>query len=55
MSNISILLVEDDISLMNQLEEYLEIFFDTVYTASNAEDGYKYYERHNPDIIGVVT
>ncbi len=45
MNNISILIIEDDTSLIEQLKEYFEIFFNTVYLAHNAEEGYIQYKK----------
>lgn len=51
MRNISVLVVEDDISLIEQLKEYFEIFFDLVYVAKDAYEGYSLFKKYCPDII----
>ena len=50
-SDISILIAEDEKQLLNSMVEYLELFFDTVYKAEDGLSAYKVYETHNPDII----
>lgn len=51
MKNISILIVEDQSSLLDRLEQYLGIFCDTVYKANDGEMGLVLYEKYSPDII----
>jgi len=51
MNNISILIVEDDIKLLNRQASYLSIFCDTIYKASNGSEAIEIYKKHNPNII----
>lgn len=51
MNNISILVIEDDKNLIEQLVEYLELFFNTIYLAKDGKKGYEYYKKYAPDII----
>ena len=51
MKNISILIVEDEIPLLNRFEKYLSIFCDLVYKACNGLEALKIYKEHNPSII----
>lgn len=51
MKNISILVVEDQQTLLDRLEKYLGIFCDTVYKASDGEEGFSLYEKYRPNII----
>ena len=50
-SDISILIAEDEKQLLNSMVEYLELFFDNVYRAEDGLSAYKIYETQNPDII----
>lgn len=50
-SNLSILIVEDDLTLSHQLQEYLEMFFHDIYLAQNGSEGYEKYKTHRPNII----
>lgn len=49
--NISILVAEDEIELREYLVEYLEIFFDNVYSAKCGQEAYSIYSKKSPDII----
>ncbi|UTJ06118.1 response regulator transcription factor [Arcobacter roscoffensis] len=51
MKNISILIVEDEISLLNRFEKYVSLFCDTVYKACNGLEGLRIYKEHNPSIV----
>ena len=50
-SDISILIAEDEEQLLNSMVEYLELFFDNVYRAEDGLSAYKVYEKEKPDII----
>ena len=47
----SLLYIEDEVSVREMVEEYLEIFFIKIYTASNGREGLKIYNEKKPDII----
>lgn len=50
-SDISILIAEDETQLLNSMVEYLELFFEKVYTAEDGLTAYEIYEKQKPDII----
>lgn len=49
--DISILIAEDEDELREYLQEYLEIFFKSVFVAKCGEEGYQIYLDKRPDII----
>ena len=49
--DISILVAEDEIELLESIREYLEIFFNKVYTASCGQEAYDIYKQKRPNII----
>jgi len=49
--DISILVAEDEIELRESLCEYLQIFFNRVYSASCGEEAYDIYHQKSPNII----
>ena len=49
--DISILVAEDEIELLEFIKEYLEIFFHRVYTASCGKEAYDIYKQKRPNII----
>ena len=49
--DISILIAEDEKKLLNTMVEYLELFFENVYTAEDGLTAYKIYKKQKPDII----
>ncbi|MCF6309678.1 MAG: response regulator transcription factor [Sulfurimonas sp.] len=49
--DISILVAEDEIELLESLKEYLDIFFNRVYTASCGKQAYDIYQQKRPNII----
>ena len=51
MNKNSILIVEDEIKLNQFLCEYMEIYFDVVYSAFNGDDGLEIYKKNKPDVI----
>ena len=51
LKNKTILVVEDEKVIRDNLASMLSIFFKKVYTAINGEDGLDQYELHLPDII----
>jgi len=50
-SDISILIAEDEKQLLNSMVEYLELFFEKVYTAEDGLTAYEIYEKQKPDIV----
>ncbi len=50
-SDISILIAEDEKQLLDSMVEYLELFFEHVYTAEDGLSAYALYEKKKPDII----
>ena len=50
-SDISILIAEDEKQLLNSMVEYLELFFEKVYTAEDGLSAYEIYKNQKPDII----
>ena len=50
-NDISILIAEDEKELLNSMVEYLELFFEKVYTAEDGLTAYEIYEKQKPDII----
>ena len=51
LKNKTILLVEDETVIRNNIASMLRFFFKDVYTAVDGYDGLETYERHLPDII----
>lgn len=51
LKNKTILLVEDETVIRNNIASMLRFFFKDVYTAVDGYDGLEAYERHLPDII----
>ncbi len=49
--DISILIAEDEKLLLDSMVEYLELFFEHVYTAEDGVSAYALYEKKKPDII----
>lgn len=47
----TILLIEDDIPLRNEIEEFLSIYFDTIITANDGKEGLELYKLHKPNAI----
>lgn len=50
-SDMSILIAEDEKHLLNSMVEYLELFFEHVYTAEDGLTAYNIYKKQKPDII----
>jgi DNA-binding response OmpR family regulator len=50
-SDISILIAEDEQELLNSMVEYLELFFENVYRAEDGVTAYEIYKKQKPDII----
>ena len=50
-SDISILIAEDEKQLLSSIVEYLELFFKKVYRAEDGLSAYSIYEKEKPDII----
>ncbi len=50
-NDISILIAEDEKQLLSSMTEYLELFFEKVYTAEDGLSAYRLYEEKEPDII----
>lgn len=51
MNSNSILIVEDEKKLNQFLSEYMGIYFDSIYSAFDGEEGFKLYKKHKPDVI----
>ncbi|MCJ7766252.1 MAG: response regulator [Thiovulaceae bacterium] len=50
-SDISVLVVDDEQQLLAYMVEYLQLFFDNVYAAKDGLSAYRLYESKKPDII----
>ena len=50
-SDISILIAEDEKQLLNSMVEYLELLFENVYTAEDGLSAYEIYKKQKPDVI----
>ncbi len=50
-SDVSILIAEDEKQLLNSMVEYLELFFENVYTAEDGLSAYEIYKKQKPDVI----
>ena len=50
-SDISILIAEDEKELLEPMVEYLELFFTNVYWARDGLSAYEKYLKHKPDIV----
>jgi len=50
-SDISILIAEDEEKLLTSMVEYLQLFFTHVYAARNGASAYEIYQKEKPDII----
>lgn len=50
-NNISILIVEDELELLNRLVKYISIFCDIIYQASDGKEGLDLFVKHRPNII----
>ena len=50
-SDISILIAEDETKLLNSMVEYLQLFFTHVYAAEDGMSAYEIYRKKRPDII----
>ncbi len=50
-SDISILIAEDERDLLDSMSEYLNLFFKTVHKAKDGAEAYRTYLKHHPDII----
>ncbi len=46
-----LLYVEDEASIRDEMIEILELDFDTIYVATNGQEGLKMFREFNPDII----
>jgi len=51
MKNLSILIVDDDESIRKGLVELVGLYIDTIYEASNGEEGFAIYQAKYPNII----
>lgn len=47
----SILIIEDEVVFNQFLQEYMEIYFEKVYSAFDGEEGLELYNKYRPDII----
>jgi len=50
-SDVSILIAEDETKLLNSMVEYLQLFFTHVYAAEDGMSAYEIYRKKKPDII----
>lgn len=50
-NKLSLLLIEDDASLLEELALFLSDFFDIIHTANNAEDGYEKFLNSSYDLV----
>ncbi len=50
-SDISVLIAEDEEKLLDSMTEYLQLFFENVYRAKDGLEAYKIYQKQKPDII----
>ncbi len=50
-SDISVLIAEDEKQLLDFMVEYLQLFFEHVYAAKDGLNAYRIYESKRPDII----
>ena len=50
-TDVSILIAEDEQALLESMTEYLELFFEKVYRAKDGQEAYLSYLKHHPDII----
>ena len=51
MNNLSILVAEDEINLLERLAKYLSIFCDTIYKAKDGLEALEMYKEHQPTLI----
>lgn len=49
--DVSILLAEDESELREMIQEYLQLFFNRVYTAASGDEAYDIYKQKKPNII----
>lgn len=49
--SLSILYIEDDQKIRDDLSKTLELFFKEVFPFSNGEEAFEFYEKNKPDII----
>ena len=49
--DISLLVAEDEKELLDYIGEYLHLFFEKIYTATNGEEAYSIYLDKRPDIL----
>ncbi len=51
LNDFTILYVEDEDDILDQIVGILKLFFKNVYTAKNGEDGLEKYKQYKPDIV----
>lgn len=51
LKNLTVLVAEDDITVLNEMAEMLLVFFKEVLLASNGEEAFSLYKMKKPDII----
>jgi two-component system response regulator VanR len=51
LKNLTVLIVEDDIDVLNDMVQMLSVFFKEVLQASNGAEALRVYEANKPDII----
>jgi len=52
---LSVLCVDDEMNILKELEGLLKIFFDKVYIAQSAEEGFEIYSKHKDSITLILT
>lgn len=51
LENLSVLIVEDEIKILNSMADSFDGIFKSVYTAKNGEEGLKKFIKYNPNIV----
>ncbi len=51
MSSYTVLYIEDNANVRNQINEFLRRYCKTVYSCESAEEGLSFYKKHRPNII----
>ncbi len=51
LSNFTLLYIEDEEGIRNNINEILKHLFKEIYVAKNARDGFNLYETKKPDLI----
>lgn len=51
LKKISLLYVEDDEDIRDELVDFLELYFESLYVAKNGEEGLALFHQNKPDIV----